>query len=293
MKKVAILYIALGRYITFWKDFYESCEKYLSPCEKHYFVWTDNETFDYSDAANVTITRAEKKGWPYDTLLRFQMFLERQKELSKFDYIFFFNANMQFINPVDLAEITPSEWHCGLVAGSHPGRHGDVLAGNPDSFGYERRPESTAYIPYGKGKHYVCGAFNGGTSVAFLEMCKVLQKNIQTDLDNNIVACVDDESHLNAYLIDKNFLLCGRAFGFPEGQLKHVNRVEMPMVKIISRHKENPKYGGVRWLRGQSERKLHDNWLIRRVLIPSCKIISLIIPVRKYRRKVRNYFGSY
>ena len=94
MKKVAILYIALGRYITFWKDFYESCEKYLSPCEKHYFVWTDNETFDYSDAANVTITRAEKKGWPYDTLLRFQMFLERQKELSKFDYIFFFNANI-------------------------------------------------------------------------------------------------------------------------------------------------------------------------------------------------------
>ncbi len=62
MKKVAILYIALGRYITFWKDFYESCEKHLGPCEKQYFVWTDNETFEHSDAENVTITPAHKKG---------------------------------------------------------------------------------------------------------------------------------------------------------------------------------------------------------------------------------------
>lgn len=293
MKKVAILYIALGRYITFWKDFYESCEKHLGPCKKHYFVWTDNKSFEYSDAKNVTITPAQKRGWPYDTLLRFQMFLERQKELAEFDYIFFFNANMQFVNPVDLSEITPRDWHDGLVAGSHPGRHGDVLAANPDGFDYERRPESTAYIPFGKGKHYVCGAFNGGTSSDFLKMCKKLKKNIQIDLDNDIIACVDDESHLNAYLVDKKFLLCGRAYGFPEGKLKHVNSVEMPMVKIISRHKENPKYGGIRWLRGQSEHKLHDNWIIRRILIPTCKIISLFIPVRKYRRLVKNYFGSY
>lgn len=293
MKKVAILYIALGRYITFWKDFYESCEKYLGPCEKHYFIWTDNNKFDYSDAENVTITYAYKKGWPYDTLLRFEMFLQKQKELAEFDYVYFFNANMQFINYVDLAEITPCQWHDGLVAGSHPGRRGDVLAGNPDNFGYERRPESTAYVPYGQGKHYVCGAFNGGTSKDFLKMCKKLKANVQKDLDNNIVARVDDESHLNAYLIDKEFLLCGRAYGFPEGKLKHVNSVEMPMVKIISRHKEHPKYGGVRWLRGQSERKLHDGWIIRNILIPGCKIVSMFIPIQKYRRKVKNYFGSY
>ena len=33
MKKVAVLYIALGRYVSFWKGFYESCEKCLGPCE--------------------------------------------------------------------------------------------------------------------------------------------------------------------------------------------------------------------------------------------------------------------
>ncbi|MBQ8293833.1 MAG: glycosyltransferase [Alphaproteobacteria bacterium] len=291
MKKVAILYIALGRYIVFWKDFFESCQANLSPCEKHYFIWTDNTDFDYSDIPNVTVIPAQKRGWPYDTLLRFEMFLGMEKELKKFDYIYFFNANFQFVAPVDLAEITPREWHDGLVAGSHPGRRGDVLAGNPDLFGYERRPESTAYVPFGKGKDYVCGAFNGGTSAAFLTMCQVLAKNVQIDLKNGIVARVDDESHLNAYLIDKKYLLCGRAYGFPEGKLKHVNRVEMPMIKIISRHKESPKYGGVKWLRGQTDKKMPNNAFTRNIMRPLCHGVALFIPIKKYRSRVRGYFG--
>ena len=167
-QKVAILYIALGRYICFWKDFYESCEEKLLNCEKRYFIWTDNESFDYCDAKNVTVIPAVKKGWPYDTVLRFEMFLQKEKELSKYDYIYFFNANMQFVNYVDLAEIAPQAWHTsGIVAGIHPGHNGDVDDGKIDGYPYERRPQSTAYIPFGHGKHYVCGAFNGGTSAGF------------------------------------------------------------------------------------------------------------------------------
>lgn len=292
MKKVAILYIALGRYIVFWKDFYESCEKFLGACEKHYFVWTDNKTFDFSENKNVTVIPAVKKGWPFDTLLRFDMFLQKADELKQFDYIYFFNANMQFIAPTDLSEIAPRDWHNGLVAGIHPGRDGDIDATDPDKFRYERRPESTAYIPFGGGKYYVCGAFNGGTSEAYLKMCKTLSQNIQTDLEKNIIACVDDESHLNAYMADKEFLVAGRAYGFPEAQLRKLNHTALPMVKIISRHKEHPKYGGNRWLRGQTDKKAPNNWATIHLLIPACKIISVFIPIRKYRRAVKNYFGS-
>ena len=291
MKKVAVLYIALGRYIVFWKDFYESCEKYLGPCEKHYFVWTDNNNFDYCSNSNVTVISAKKMGWPYDTLLRFKMFLQEEKTLKKFDYIYFFNANMKFINPVDLAEIIPQEWHDGLVAGIHPGRWGDIWINEVDKFPYERRPESTAYVPVGKGKHYVCGAFNGGTSKDFLKMCHVLAKNIDKDLKNKIVAVVDDESHLNAYLVNKKYLLCGRAYGFPEGKLKHVSDLEMPMIKIISRHKDDPKYGGVKWLRGQTDKKIRNTWFVRNVLQKACRLIAIFIPIQKWRRKVRNLYG--
>lgn len=291
MKKVAILYIALGRYIVFWKDFFESCQANLNQCEKHYFIWTDNSEFEYCDLPNVTVIHTEKRGWPYDTLMRFHMFLQQEKELKKFDYIYFFNANMQFVNPVDLSEIAPREWHDGLVAGIHPGRFGDIWSHDIEKFPYERRQESTAYIPVGQGKHYVCGAFNGGESGAFLQMCRTLSRNVQIDLDNSIVARVDDESHLNAYLANKNYLLCGRAYGFPEGKLRHVNTVELPMIKIISRHKDDPKYGGTKWLRGQTDKKIPNNWFTRNIMRPLCRVVAIFVPNHKYRSFIRCYFG--
>lgn len=291
-EKVAILYIALGRYICFWKEFYESCEDKLLNCEKHYFVWTDNSQFEFCDADNVTIVPSQKRGWPYDSLLRFEMFLSQKDKLKEYDYIYFFNANMQFINYVDLSEIAPHEWNTsGLVAGSHPGRKGDVFDGVVDSYPYERRPESTAYVPYGQGKHYVCGAFNGGKSEAFLKMCSVLSKNVRIDIENGINARVDDESHLNAYLVDKEYLLCGRAYGFPEGKMHGLNPTVLAMIKIISRHKEDPKYGGRRYLRGETDRRIKNN-IFTRVLIKLCRFFAIFIPNQKIRRKVRNYFGS-
>jgi hypothetical protein len=217
------------------------------------------------------------------------MFLEKEDELSKFDYIFFFNANFKFYNPVDLAEITPCEWHDGLVAGLHPGRSGDINP-NPDNFPYERRPKSKAYIPFGTGKHYVCGAFNGGTSKAFLKMCRKLKRNVQIDLDNNVVACVDDESHLNAYLVNKKFLLCGRAYGLPEGMIKRIPKRQQVMIKIISREKDSPQYGGTKYLRGSTDKKLQDN-IFTPVLRISFRAIACLSPNRKIRKKIRSYFG--
>lgn len=291
-KEVAILYIALGRYICFWPDFYNSCEERLKNCKKHYFIWTDNTEFYGSDNENVTVIPAKKQGWPYDSLLRFEMFLEKKNELLKYDYVYFFNANMKFINDVDLSEIAPHPWHTsGLVAGLHPSRYGDSLLGKVNSYPYERRPESTAYIPYGQGKFYVCGAFNGGTSSAFMEMCDVLAKNVRTDMANNINAAVDDESHLNAYLYDKDFLLCGRPYLFNEHHLKYLRKESRVMVKIISQHKDHPKWGGKKYLRGESDKKMPDTWFIH-FMIGFCRFISVFIPDRMLRQKVRTYFGT-
>lgn len=163
MPKVAILYIALGRYTIFWDKFYNSSEKNLLSCSKHYFVWTDNPTKSMLKNKNVTIIKAEKKGWPYDILLRFSMFLE--KEILKFDYVYFFNANFMFYNPVHLSEIAPHDFDNGLAAGLHPHPFSD----NPDTYPYERRKESTAYIPKGSGKYFVCGAFNGGKTKDYIK----------------------------------------------------------------------------------------------------------------------------
>ncbi|GHT47578.1 hypothetical protein AGMMS49965_25690 [Bacteroidia bacterium] len=216
------------------------------------------------------------------------MFVAIEKQLETFDYIYFFNANFQFFNPTDLTEIAPRAWDNGLVAGIHPGILTTKII-SPDQHSYERRSQSTAYIPFGSGQHYVCGAFNGGTAAAYLEMCKTLSTNIRTDLENEIIACVDDESHLNAYLANRNFLLCGAAYGFPEAKLKRMPKKYSTMVKIISRQKNSPKYGGERWLRGQTDHKMLN--------IPGLKAAGRIIAgllfwwSKPLRQKIRSYCG--
>ena len=297
IKKVAVLYIALGRYKIFWKDFFESSEKFLLQCDKHYFIWTDcaPEEIEYAGKDNVTITYAQKKGWPYDTLFRFEMFLQKEKELSQFDYIFFCNANLLFYNPTDLSEIAPAEWHDGLVGGLHPGNKFNIPGStfnNPDRFSYERRPESTAYIPFGKGRNYLCGAFNGGTAAAYLQMCRTLSENVKIDLEKNIVACVDDESHLNAYVVDKNYLLAGRAYLFPEGAVRRIPKVQRKMIKIVSRTKDSPKWGGTEWLRGATDRKIPQDNLLTQILRLLFLIIACLVPNRQIRKKIRSLYGK-
>lgn len=286
--KVGILYIALGRYTVFWDEFYESCEKHLLHADKHYFVWTDNPT-DAMRRKNVTIIPAQKRGWPYDSLMRFEMFFAMREKLAAYDYLFFFNANFKFVNDTDLTEIAPREWNGGLAASLHPGREGDLWRDTPDRFPYERRPASTAYVPFGAGRHYVCGAFNGGTSAAFLKMCGVLAKNVRTDLKNGINAVFDDESHLNAYLVNRDFLLLGRAYGYPERMLKHLNAANAVMVKIISREKNTPKYGGTKWLRGATDKKIPDS-KISYVMRTIVRGVASVVPVRAWRRKLRSMY---
>lgn len=44
MQEIAILYIGVGRYIEFFEEFYNSCEKNFFPnINKKYFVFTDSE----------------------------------------------------------------------------------------------------------------------------------------------------------------------------------------------------------------------------------------------------------
>ena len=241
-EKIAILYIALGRYGVFWKDFYRSCEKYfLSDCKKTYFLWTDNKKIDFEKNKNVVKINQKKLGWPYDTMMRFDLFLQKETELKNFDYIFFFNANMIFKKEVG-KEILPDDDNDGLVVGLHPWFRNS----RPDEFTYDRNPDSTSCIPFGEGKVYVQGCLNGGTAAAYLELCRICKNNIDQDLKNGVIALWHDESHLNKYILNKNPLIMPHTYLYPE------NWKMSEDVKIVQLDKTNPKYGGIEWLRGIS-----------------------------------------
>ncbi|MDR3061219.1 MAG: glycosyl transferase family 6 [Dysgonamonadaceae bacterium] len=234
---IGILYICTGNYTIFWNDFYLSCEKKFFPGkERYYFVFTDGNINTFGNP-NVQIIHQPKLGWPYDTLMRFKMFIGIEDKLRQTDYLFFFNANMIVKEPVG-EEILPSDDE-ELVVAMHPTY---FMETDPDKYSYDRNPESLAYIPIGEGKEYVQGAFNGGKSEKFLTMCRILDDNTDKDLSRNVIALWHDESHLNRYILDKHVKVLHPGYIYPEGR-------DLPFEMIMYTRKKK-KYGGHNVLRG-------------------------------------------
>lgn len=193
--KIAILYICTGKYNQFFKGFYESAMKFFLPeHEKHLFVWTDDDHIA-NDLNNVTVIHKECQGFPLDSLFRFEMFLDVEKELAGYDYIFFIQSNAQFLQVVG-EEILPDD------SGLSIGIWGGVMLKRPAClYPYERNKKSLAYVaPYGKNYIYYMAGINGGRPQEYLDMVKTLASNIRDDYGRNIIARVHDQSHINAYL---------------------------------------------------------------------------------------------
>lgn len=209
--KIAVLYICTGKYNQFFHGFFESCEKYFMKgiARVEYFVFTDDLSLSKSD--KVHLFPKECKGFPLDSLFRFDMFLSIKEELRDFDYLYFFNANMQFVSPVGI-EFLPK--HQGIAAVIHPGFYRRPSFLLP----YERNKKSTAYIPPFKKRYkYYMGSLNGGTFEAYFELIQKCSENTHIDYNKGIIAMVHDESHLNKYLSEHDCWELSPAYAYPEG----------------------------------------------------------------------------
>lgn len=251
-KKIAILYICTGKYKVFWEDFYSSTEKHFFKNElKHYFVFTDAKDLNISE--KITVIEKKCKGFPYDSLFRFDMFLEIENLVLDYDYVFFFNANMLFLKDVNF-EIFPNDNFKGLIGVIHP--LGYKYRKFPSMFTYERNKESTAYIKKEKKEYkYYMGGLNGGSVKEYYNMVKECSRNIHIDFERNIVAIFHDESHLNKYFSNTNVHGLPTSYGFPEGVNFKIEPIIMIRNKLkydeyFDKHIQESIYSrGVRYLK--------------------------------------------
>lgn len=212
---VGLLFICTDKYSLFWKDFYLSAEKYLFPgVEKKYFVFTDQDSiFGEGENPNVIKTPIEHVKWPYNTLLRFEIFYKNRELYAGCDYLLFYNANTIFLDSIAPEELLPTEKEEYLVALCNK----DVLPPvSPDEYTYDRNRKSTAYIPFGEGESYYRGCFNGGRAPEFMQLIETCRKNTNIDLESDTIALWHDESHLNRYLLGRNIKVVGTMYGRPE-----------------------------------------------------------------------------
>ncbi len=240
MKKIGILYICTASYTIFWKSFFKSCEKYFlvnDDYEKHYFVFTDNLNLKYKNKKNVTFIYQKHLEWPYSTLFRFKFFNKQYEILKKMDYIFFFNANMLFIDFVDEEVLPQNKKRFSFLL--HPGFFDKEVK----EFTYETKKNSLAFVDKGFGQHYFAGGLNAGFAEDYLEMSKILEKNIDIDLKNGIIAIWHDESHLNNFAVKnkEKIKILDPSYGYPQNW----NLPFKPKILILDKN----KFGGHDFLR--------------------------------------------
>lgn len=188
--KIGVLFICTGApYWQYAKDAIEGAQKFLLPDhEKHFFLWSDMpEDTNYG----ATVFETEPVEWPYPTLMRYHLFLQQEEILKDFDYLFYCDIDMRYVDVVG-NEILGD----GITAAEHP-----MYSFRPGlRFPLEPNPYSEAYIPVPK--HYFAGGFQGGKTEDFLKAMKVMKRAIDTDFQNNYTAIWNDESHWNRYLFD-------------------------------------------------------------------------------------------
>ena len=198
--------MATGKYISFVPPLIQSADKYF--CKNHnvtYFVFTDGQLNTRDD---IVLIYQSKLGWPFDTMMRFQTYLQHSDLLQTQDYLFACDADMLFVGEVG-DEILGDH-----VATTHPGFYATKRTG----FTYETNSNSKACIYPWEGEKYFAGGFYGGATKEFLKILKTNSDNIQDDLSRGIVAVWHDESHWNRYCVDhKPTKILSPSYCYPEG----------------------------------------------------------------------------
>ncbi len=203
MYKVAVVTICLNEpYWQYLGRMVNSAKKFfLKGHEVDYFTWSD---MPEDRLPGIKVFPTTPHPWPQPTLHRYHLFLQQEELLKEYDFIYYIDADMEFVARVGNEVFTDD-----LMGAQHPMYALAQMFIPP----YEPNKDSTAYIPRpgrvvekdGKRRLeplYWAGGFQGGRAENFIKAMKVMKENIDTDFSNNYIAIWNDESHWNRYLFD-------------------------------------------------------------------------------------------
>ena len=201
--KIGLLVMATGKYISFIDRLLYSADKHF--CKNHevtYFVFTDS----YRESTQRVVYIPQKRlGWPFDTMMRYHVYLANAELLRSQDYLFCLDADMLFVGDMG-DEILGKR-----VATLHP-----CFVGTKGT--YDKNPQSTAYIPDHEGECYFAGGFYGGETEEVLHIAQVNSQNIDNDLARGVIAIWHDESHWNRYCAThRPTKILDPSYCYPEG----------------------------------------------------------------------------
>ncbi|XP_018428820.1 PREDICTED: histo-blood group ABO system transferase-like, partial [Nanorana parkeri] len=186
-------------YTVFVKTFIETAEQFFMVGHKvNYYVFTDQA----NEIVNLTLTEGRQlvilevpsyKRWQEVSMRRMEMIRDqaRQRFFKEVDFLVCVDVDMKFSDSVGVEILSD------VFGTLHPGFYN----GQRDHFTYERRTESTAYIPSDEGDFYYAGGYFGGTVGEVYKLTNFCHNAMMTDKEKNIEAIWHDESYLNKYFL--------------------------------------------------------------------------------------------
>lgn len=226
MQKIVLILISTGdRYWQYIQPMIDSAKTFFLPHDV--LLFTDCEK-QFNVARQVM---KSAQGFPRETLLRYHTMLTQKDYLASFDFVFYADVDMLFVDKVCYCDILGD----GLTATLHPG----FAHGQPPPF--ENNPASRAYLR--QSSHYFCGGFNGGKSLEYLKLAETCRMNIDYDLNRGIIARWHDESHLNRYLYEHPPIrILSPSYCYPETNVEYYKRLwkgitYKPILLALSKNK--------------------------------------------------------
>jgi len=177
------IYFLLGlRFIHKWRNHYKGNKKIT------FYLFTDRNPNEYIDTTDIKYYNTSNKNWVDGTNLKFNSIL-KLKECNE-DYLFYFDADTNITK--DFTE----EWFLGERVG---GQHFADQSWMKEEKGFDRNPQSSAYIPYDTTlpQMYYYGAFFGGSKDQMINFCQTLREYQLKDKEINYEPAVNDESYIN------------------------------------------------------------------------------------------------
>ena len=198
MKPLAVVVIATGdeTYKNFACDLMNALRHWFPPHEV--ILFSEQPLPKARGAIHIPHPPLE---WVRTTITRYHWMLQEEARLSQYENILFMDADMLPVSRITADDLQTA----GILAVQHPLY--------PQA--WERNPASTAYVE-GDHEPYFQGCLQGGATVPFLEMCRVLAHNTDVDDAHDVVAICHDESHMNRFLFDHPpTKILGPEFAFP------------------------------------------------------------------------------
>lgn len=188
MESIAWVVIGTNNYLNLALNCLDSIRSnYNGRCSQSFFLLTDRVADVSCEWIQACPVKHEK--FPYISLRRYEHFVNLSEKLSGFAYIYYVDADMEFISVGD--EILSKR-----VVVSHAAFYDKPSR----KCSFDRNANSKAYVPYEYEGPYFQNCFQGGKTRDFLKMSKRLSRRIRDDINNDQMALWHDESHMNWYM---------------------------------------------------------------------------------------------